>query len=86
MTGIEPAKCSLEGRCNNHYAPSALKYSEDGFEPPTSAINIAVLPLNYSRILMVTNGIEPLTKAFGNAPLYQLSYITDLVSLFLSPD
>ena len=50
MTGIEPAKCSLEGRCNNHYAPSALKYSEDGFEPPASAINIAVLPLNYSRI------------------------------------
>ena len=65
MTGIEPAKCSLEGRCNNHYAPSALKYSEDGFEPPTSAINIAVLPLNYSGILMVTNGIEPLTKAFS---------------------
>ena len=50
MTGIEPAKCSLEGRCNNHYAPSALKYSEGGFEPPTSAINIAVLPLNYSGI------------------------------------
>ena len=52
MTGIEPAKISLEARCNNHYAPSALKYSEDGFEPPSNAINIAVLPLNYTGILI----------------------------------
>ena len=25
MTGIEPAKSSLEGRCTNHYAPSAYR-------------------------------------------------------------
>lgn len=52
-------KASLEARCNNHYAPSALKYSEDGFEPPTSAINIAVLPLNYTGIFLVSRFQSP---------------------------
>ncbi len=47
VTGIEPANAGATIRCVNHFATLAMAGVE-GFEPSSTVLETAALPLNYT--------------------------------------
>ena len=63
LNGLEPSTSRLSGVRSNQlsYRPIIKLKRVTRIELATTAWKAVVLPLNYTRILMGVNGIEPLT-------------------------
>ena len=60
LMGIEPTNVGATIRCVNHFATIAMA-GVVGIEPTLTVLETAVLPLNYTRLLLMGRlmGIEP---------------------------